>query len=294
MLHKIFFLFILFLSCLQGHTSGIDSTSSNEVSILSYNIKMLPRVANSFLHHHPIKRARLIPAKLIENNADVIVFQEGFDELAMRIIRKKMKAVYPYRAGWKNKTGIIYRKAGGVLMLSKYPLKEIESITYSQSKGVDKVAHKGAMLVEVEHPVIKFQLLGTHMQAGGGSELKISQYKEAGELLKRHSIPGIPQFASGDFNCHKDNPGLYEPMLACMECENGEICGNLKYTTDHGINDMDKPDPNKHGVIDFILYKGNGVEPRSQTRTVQRFQEQWDKSHKDLSDHFAIELKMTF
>lgn len=293
-MHKnLFTLTTLLFIAFKSYAILPDTSSAKEISILTYNIKMLPRGA-TFLHHHPVKRARLIPAKLIEANADVIVFQEAFDGLAMHIIKKKMKAAYPYNAGWKNKLGFTFFRAGGVLMLSKYPIKALESITYKKGVGIDKIARKGAMLVEVNHPAKKFQLLGTHMQAGGGKELKLSQYKEAGELLKRYTVQGVPQFASGDFNCKKDNPELYVPLVTSLECENGEICGELKYTSDHLLNDMDTYQPDKRHVIDYVFFKANGVQPISQSRTVKRFQEQWDKKHKDLSDHFAVELKMTF
>ena len=274
-----------------GSETNAD-TSAHQISIMSYNIKMLPRGA-VFLHHHPVIRARLIPAKLLQESPDVIVFEEAFDGKAVHVLQKKLKAVYPYCMGQQNRRLVTYKRAGGVLIFSKYPMRELESITYSECKGVDCIGHKGAMLVEIDHPAHKFQLLGTHMQAGGSRDLKLSQYQEAGALLKRHEQAGVPQFAAGDFNTVKANENLYPYLVDALKVEDGEISGELKYTSDHLLNDMENMDSTKRRVIDFVFYKSNGIKARTASRYAREFEQRWSAIHKDLSDHNAIILKMT-
>lgn len=279
---------LLYVYC---HGAGNELNDSlPPVSILTWNIKMLPRGA-TFLHHHPIIRARIIPDVLIKEGADVVVFQEAYDAKAVRMLRKKLKSFYPYTQGYQNRKVITYKRAGGVLMFSKYPLKEIESIKYSWLEGIDKAAAKGALLVEVEHPQKKFQLLGTHMEAGGSRELKISQYKEAGELLKRHEQTGIPQFACGDFNTRKSDTVLYPKLITALQVEDGDICTSLQCTSDHLLNDMDTYNPDKRHLIDYVFMKPNGIQTQIATRSVMRYTHPWHKKHQDLSDHFAVLLK---
>jgi len=278
--------------CATPGVTKSDSIRSKEISIMTYNIKMLPRGANSFIHHFPLKRARLIPDKVIAEGTDVVVFQEAFDGVADRILRKKLKSAYPYNMGFQNRKLVSYKRAGGVLMFSKYPLTEIESIKYSQCKGIDCAGHKGSMLVEVAHPAGRFQLLGTHMQAGGTKEIKESQYAEAGELLRRHEQAGVPQFAAGDFNTKKADPVLYDTLVRALHAEDGAITGDLQFTSDHSLNDMEEYKPDKRNVIDYVFYIGNGVKPVSARRYVCRFMQPWDAKHKDLSDHFAMVLRM--
>ena len=213
-------IFLCVLTSLCKAANPSDSTGSREITILTYNVKMLPRGA-VFLHHHPVIRARLIPAKLIAENPDVIVFEEAFDGAAIRAMRKRLKAVYPYIAGSDNRKVVSYKRAGGVLIFSKYPLKELESIKYTECSGADCLGNKGAILVEVEHPVQKFQLLGTHMQAGHKVEIKQSQYAEAAALIERHTQPGVPQFIAGDFNTHKDDTALYDALVTAIKADNG-------------------------------------------------------------------------
>jgi endonuclease/exonuclease/phosphatase family metal-dependent hydrolase len=270
-----------------------DSTAAKAISIMTWNVKLLPRGA-VFLHHHPVVRAKLIPAKLMEENADVIIFQEAYDGLSIRIIKRKIKATYPFCMGTKNRKAISYKRAGGIIMFSKYPMKELESIKYSQCKGyIDCSASKGAMIVEVDHPAGKIQVLGTHIQAGGTKEIKESQFNESGFLLKKYEKEGVPQFACGDFNTKRIDTILYPKLINALRCEDGEICTPLKYTSDHKLNDMDYYDPEKRHLIDYVFVRRNGVKPISTLRSVKQIQQQWDKKHKDLSDHFPVILKMT-
>jgi endonuclease/exonuclease/phosphatase family metal-dependent hydrolase len=287
------FLPLLLLFAINGvcaPSGDIVKDTTNQLSILTWNLKMLPR-GGVFLKHHPIIRARIIPAEIMKESPDVLVFQEMFDGLADGIIRKKLKAMYPYSQGFQNRFGITYKRAGGVLIFSKYPLKEIESITYSQQKGVDKIGHKGCLLVEVQHPAGKIQVLGTHMQAGGKRELKISQYTEAGELLRRHQTEGIPQFACGDFNTHKEDTFMYNKLVNLMQVEDGDFCSDLKCSSDHGLCDMGKYNPKKKSIIDYVFFRGNGTVLGDPSRKVVRFTKRWSKKHEDLSDHFAVLLK---
>lgn len=268
-----------------------DTVHGSQISILTWNIKMLPRIA-FYLHHHPVKRARIIPDMVIKESPDVVVFQESYDGKAVRLLRKKLKAEYPYYEGFQNRKMVTYKQAGGVLIFSKYPLKEIESIRYSWLEGINKKARKGAMLVEVEHPAGPFQVLGTHMEAGGSAELKVSQYKEAGALLKRHEQVGIRQFASGDFNTHLTDTLLYPQLINALDAQDGDICTELKCSSDHLLNDMQNYRPDKRSLIDYVFYRPNGAAPGVTTRSVLRFTQPWNKKHKDLSDHFAVLLKM--
>ena len=284
-------LLLLFLSAIHLRAAETDTVPPNQISILTWNIKMLPRGA-TFLHHHPIKRARIIPDILMKESPDVIVFQESYDGKAMHLLRKKLKPMYAHTQGFQNKKVITYKRAGGVIMFSKFPMKELESIKYSELRGIDKPAAKGALLVEVEHPVKKFQVFGTHMQAGYGPVIKISQYKDAGALLKRHRKEGVPQFAAGDFNTRRTDTLLYPKLLSELEMEDGDICTDLKCTSDHLLNDMDKYDPNRRNLIDYVFFKANGIKPSTTTRSVMQYEYQWNKKHRDLSDHFAVLLKM--
>lgn len=289
---KTSFTLLLLFAASQMFATEKDSTAvPRTVKILTWNVRFLPRGA-TFLDHHPIKRAKIIPAKLQEVNPDVIVLQEAYDGKSIRIMKRKMKATHPYLAGNKNRKLITYKRAGGVLMFSKYPMKELKSIKYKNCDGfIDCNAAKGALLVEVQHPHKKFQVLGTHMQAGGGRDLKHTQYIEAGNLLKQYETPQVPQFATGDFNTKQNDTILYPMLLKALDAEDGEIHSELKFTSDHLLNDMDSYDPNKRRLIDFVFMRHNGTSLKNTTRQVLQLEHRWSKRHKSLSDHNPVLLK---
>ena len=288
---SLFILLIITTACYAG-----DSTGTGEITIMTYNVKLLPRGA-IFLHHHPVIRARLIPAKVIGENPDVVVFEEAFDGAAIRALRRRLKGTYPFMAGADNRKVVTYKRAGGVLIFSKYPMKEIESIRYVLCKGIDCAGNKGAILVEVEHPVRKFQLLGTHMQAGGHKDLKQSQYEQAGDLLKRHQQQGTPQFVAGDFNTHKGDSVLYPCLVNCLKADDGPVDNEEKVLENHDGNDMRGKkagggNKKKKGVIDYVFVKANDAKIISEQRYAREFEQRWSPIHKDISDHFAVILKV--
>ena len=142
--------------------------------------------------------------------------------------------------------------------------------------------------------VTPFRVLGTHLEAGGSKELKIGQYVELKGLIDAHRKEGVPQFLCGDFNTHKSGKrDLYQKMIAHLEAKDGELSSEFKHTT--GPSDMRKEKKrSRWEVIDYVLYRGNGVTLSSLERHVRIYRDPWNKKHEDLSDHFAVLAKIVF
>lgn len=261
-----------------------------EMKILCWNIYMLPRfILNTGKH----KRAREIAKVLPSANYDILVFQEAFHGDARRILKRALKKSYPYIIGPANRKRWRFKTNSGVWILSKIPLKQVKQIVYKDCYGfTDCFAHKGALLVEGEFNGQKFQLLGTHIQAGGPDSVKQSQYIEIRDMLDQYKTDNIPQILAGDFNMAKDKEG-YVPMLKTLDVEEYEPASELKYTAS-SINDFRKGGSDR--LIDFIFYKSNGIEPKEIIRNVKRIigHKPWNKKHIDLSDHFAVEAIVKF
>ena len=290
-------LLLPFLALFAGSVSAMplptedpaSVAAQSELKVLTYNIKMLPRVL-TFIKHHPVVRARIIPRIVAPDSAQVIVFQEAFDHKAIRILKRELKPYYPFWAGPANSTPSL-KASSGVMVFSKVPLKELGEVHFTDCDREDCLARKGAILVQLQWKGNTVQVMGTHMEAGGAFEMKQNQYEQIEGLMKRFRKDSIPQLYCGDFNTHKGS-ALYDTMLHTFTAEDGPITGDLQYTSDHLLNDMDSYDPNRRGVIDFVLYKGNGLQPKTLSREVKRYQFPWDKKHKDLSDHFAVMMKL--
>lgn len=265
---------------------------AQELNVLSWNIKFLPRVL-AHIGHRPLKRVPYMADYLLKDSADVIVFQEAFDNVANRRLLKLLKEKYPYHIGPANKKGA-FKISSGILIVSKVPMRERGTVDFKDCEKEDCFAKKGALLVEINWHGKLVQILGTHLEAGGPREIKLSQYQELAGLVRAHQNYGVPQLLCGDFNTAKSNNDLYPKMLNILQAEDGPLSGELQFTSDHLLNDMDSYDPTDRDVIDYILYKGNGVQPAFIYREVVRPMARWSKKHQDLSDHFGVRMRIRF
>jgi endonuclease/exonuclease/phosphatase family metal-dependent hydrolase len=284
-------LLLLTVNPLRPAFAQTRSDSNKELKILSWNMYMLPRFA---LHTGKRKRAREIAKVLPAENYDIIVFQEAFHGDARRILKRKWKNLYPVRIGPANRNWWWIKVNSGVWIMSKMPLKELEQIKYKDCHGfIDCFANKGALLVEGEFNGQKFQLLGTHIQAGGPDSIKQKQYEAIRTLIDQYREDGVPQLLAGDFNMGPDVPGPYEQMLTTLDVKAYQPDGELKYTAS-SANEFRVGGDDR--VIDFVFYRSNGVTASKLERNVRRFLsvEPWSGNFRELSDHWAVEAIVRF
>jgi hypothetical protein len=48
----------------------------------------------------------------------------------------------------------------------------------------------------------------------------------------------------------------------------------------------------EQNLVDYLLYRNKDKQPVYTARTIIKYQHQWHKKHKDLSDHYGVKLKM--
>ena len=269
-------------------TEEAAGQGKSELRLLSYNVKMLPRIF-PHLKHYPVRRAKLIPKHILADSVDVVVFQEMFDAKARKHLVNGLKADLPYVIGPGKLRPKGYKKGSGVMIMSRYPFKFLEKIKYNDCKGIpDCRARKGVIIVEVNDGKRTYQIAGTHMQAGGGKELKMKQIEQAAALMRQFRKEGVPQFAVGDFNVRNSDTVLYPKLLKDFEANDGPFEGELIYTSDHKLNDLYKYNPNHRNTVDYILYKDNGVQPTQIKRVIRPYKQPYHKRHQDLSDHYGL------
>lgn len=267
---------------------------NGELRILSWNIKMLPIFLKKH-SHGPMKRARIIPQHIIQDQIDIIVFQEAFDFWPRRAIHKRLKDHYPYHIGPANKG--IFRTNSGILIYSKFPIRHLGEVDFEDCEGNDCMAKKGALLVEGMHNGIKFQVLGTHLEAGGPPEIKHNQYQEIRDLIDQHRQDGVPQILCGDFNTHRGrDDGLYNRMIKTVDAEDGPFFSRIKHTAggimEKSPEKLAKKRKKGGQVIDFALYRGNGHSAQWMERYVRDYKERWSADQNELSDHLAVLLRI--
>ena len=294
-------LFVLAFSCqisVGQETFGSTPTvltsdpQNPPLKILSWNIYMLPPLAK-FTGKQ--RRARKIGDLLKDSDFDIFVFQEAFHGAARRKIWRRLKDNFPHRLGPANKRWYSFRTNSGIWMVSRIPLTEIGTIDFKECDGIDCWSRKGALLAEGQFQGQTFQILGTHLEAGGSKELKEGQYRELNELLSAHRKENIPQVICGDFNTHRKDSARYDLMLEILGAANAPFDGEQQFTSDGALNDIKigQGKEKKRGLIDYIFYRSNGIDAQIK-RYVRMPRSQWSRKYRDLADHFAVEAQIHF
>src|SRR5687768_7272364 len=113
-----------------------DTIDDNELRILSWNIQMLPRMLWR-ISRGPIRRSKLIPQHVINDQADIIVFQECFDARVRRILKHRLKDTYPYMVGPANRAPMQFKTNSGIVIYSKVPIKKLGTIDFKDCQHDD-------------------------------------------------------------------------------------------------------------------------------------------------------------
>ncbi len=279
---------------------------SDSVSILSWNIQMLPGWVKS---NGKMKRAQAISNKLNQASFDIVVFQELFHRRSRNLIARNLAAQYPYHTDILNRKSIALKTNGGVMIFSRFPITQVKEIRYKARKGYDRMARKGAMLAEIDVNGKSLQIAGTHLQAFGTDEILFAQYQQlANELLAPNHKAGVPQLICGDFNTLKSLPAStslnvsqnslttmprYEKMISTLQASDGELDGEQQYTMDRPFNDLCKKRKEFRLLLDYILLRSNGSTQLQVTRKVTIMRAPWHPEHQDLSDHFGLQGTLT-
>jgi sphingomyelin phosphodiesterase len=277
--------FYLVINSLTIKANGADS-----LKVLSWNIYMLPV---SIKKVGQANRVEYIANQLNNSDYDVIVFQEAFDRDARYGLSKLMRKQFPYQEGPANGKPSIFRLNSGIWILSKYPMKYLDEIHYKQNIGVDKVARKGVLMVEINKNGKRYQIAGTHLQAGASKKkdnVRASQFNEIKELLAKHETTGIPQLICGDFNTAKNDKKNYHLMLETLKAQDGPLESSLQHTYDCTSNDLAYGSDTYKEVLDYIFIKENDAKLNLSRRKIVAFTAKWHAKKKHLSDHFAVEI----
>ena len=295
---KIFCLTVLFIILANVNTMSqtqqiqeIQPVGTNQLKILSWNIYMLPYIS---LFNHNAGRAKVIADKLEHADYQIIVFQEAFSNKCRNILAKRLAKEYPYQYGPANKCYLPFRTSSGLWVVSKIPLKQLDKIKFSISRGFDIIASKGAVLFQGNFKGSDFQLLATHLQADNSHLVREKQCSEIKEhLLNQYFNSNIPQLICGDFNIDMDDQPNYKIMLRTLGANNGEISGDVKFTYDEMNNNLARNAMGEKKVIDYILVRNeqwiNHIE-----RKIQTFYARIGQKSSNLSDHYAMEASINF
>jgi endonuclease/exonuclease/phosphatase family metal-dependent hydrolase len=296
--YKIIYIILLSFLTTGIFAAGDNDTDKNDsknrdLKILSWNIYMLPPIA-------PIadraKRAHAIVDTLKQAGFDIIVFQEAFNHNAVKVIRDSLSAIYPFMYGPFNPRKNLFQISSGVWVISKIPLELKGTIEYKIAKDADRVARKGAALLEGTWNDKKFQIIGTHLQAQDHPDIRRLQIRHIYDsLITKYKVEGVPQIICGDMNTEIQIAKNYRDMLRGLDAEDGAISGAQTMTYDGTNNALALSVWKKDKTtLDYILIRRNGSHTNVINRHVGVFKRTWKKGHIDLSDHYAMACEVKF
>jgi endonuclease/exonuclease/phosphatase family metal-dependent hydrolase len=162
----------------------------NKFTILLWNVALTPGQDN------PKHRAKRI-GKLL-NEYDVVVLNECF--LFRNEVLDKTVHICRY-----TDPSIWYKPFNsGVVILSKFPIWNCRHKTFSDCTTWDAFACKAVLSCTFEVRCMKFDLYGTHLQAGGDAShhaVRLKQAKELVEHVRSTHDPKNQLILCGDWNC---------------------------------------------------------------------------------------------
>ncbi len=183
---------------LFGNSLHIQAQSCDTLRVLSYNIQLLPR---PWVRVKQPIRARKIARLLSKSDFDVVVFQEAFTRRQRRRMKRILDEHFPYQAAGKKRR--IAQINNGIWIISKYPLTRVFEHRFKNASGIDRIASKGVLCVEVIKNNKRVHIYGTHIQAGWGEndqQNRLTQHQTFLSKIFEYQQPDIPQIITGDFN----------------------------------------------------------------------------------------------
>jgi len=272
------------------------------LNILSWNIFMRPA---GLFWDGQFERAKHIGALLKDSEYDVLVFQEAFGKKSMDLLRRALDGAFPYEIRPKA-DGKAF--SSGLWVLSRLPIKNIQSIFFDACAGIDCGASKGAVFFEVDKDGVIYQLLNTHLQAEEGrkyAQVRAKQFTQMNGLLEQHAKEGVTQLVLGDMNTSRDNEEDYQEMIALLQGIDGDVCmpsdtycASASPTSWGCENNTLVPEKyrGQSALLDYALVRNPRPKakptPLWAERILKTFTAQWSTKHKHLSDHYAISIKL--
>lgn len=195
------------------------------VKFLTFNIGLLDyKIFGKTIFSNPYyseDRIKFIPDALLKYDSDIIAIQECYDSLYFKIIYNKLKFKYPYVARKDNKRNSL-QLHNGLIIFSKYPIKNVNLFPYFKSDIVEKYfGNKSLLVAEILIGNKILSVFNIHLTAGCynpeslmSQEERLSQIKELISISNYYISMGTIPIILGDFNSGPyRTPENYKYML---------------------------------------------------------------------------------
>ena len=253
------------------------------IQVLSWNVFLRPSIMND----GQMDRVPEIGHYLKNSGADVLVLQEVFHSRARRALKNQLKDIYPYQTkkGPVSWLGI----PSGVVFFSKMPIVKEKVISFSFSKGADRLAKKGAILVTFEKNGQEISILGTHLQAGSDlsrKKIRNAQINQISNLVNNIDSNKILIYA-GDFNI-QNKSNMFAKLKNKLKSNNPQL--NKSSVRSETANFQDNnlyPVVGRPIWIDYILIR-RAARVKQKSLWVEEPRGKKRRKNQRLSDHNPV------
>jgi endonuclease/exonuclease/phosphatase family metal-dependent hydrolase len=259
------------------------------LSLLSFNCFGVPTTRTT-------ARLRLLAEILNQESYDIVALQEVQTQRYCRQLITEC-TTYPYHAF----TPFVHAPKGGLLLLSRLPVQSKDYVLFRE-RGLwytpaltDWILHKGVLVMCTQVGDVSLTVMNTHLTANylGDWETKgvFSQHEHQQLLQIADLVQAEPPenlvVACGDFNVPRGSWLMQSFLSASGLTDPAREDFNATYRPRRGMS------ARYAQPIDFTLYRAP-TEVRSETRI--RFKDRilWKGRQWELSDHYAVELKLSW
>ncbi len=258
------------------------------VRMLTWNIQMLPTIVDAYsasLRKMQYERLPWIIEYLSRADYDVVCLQEVLDPIITPKLIEALEQTYTYIVEPQKEPGNML--SSGVMFAAKFPITLVAFACFSQAASEDALASKGCTLVEGEIDGVRFQMAGTHLQAGH-QEVRSAQYVEMGErILRPNRHEGVPQFLMGDFNTGRNETDRYAELLKATDMSDAPVDDPRPYSDDS--SNSWNPGHQGDDLIDHVLFNTCGTGSTIKCLKIQRPRHTMDDGRViDLADHYGV------
>ncbi|KAG0028929.1 hypothetical protein BGZ81_004280 [Podila clonocystis] len=283
------------------------------LSVMTFNVFFLPNILFMFNWGQSLRARRIADSKFIKGH-DVLVVEECFDYTACDILRQGLLAEYPYqtptvgeRSGgtkpWSSTdsfSSIRTGANGGVVIFSKWPIKEQRQFIFNNHCGIDGFSNKGFAQVILDYNGTNLHVYGTHMQSDdSGCGKGVARQKRERNLEHwRKYIDGtkVPAneliILAGDFNIER-NTAEFNSLLTNFDVDQPDAYLGHPHTLDTLDNSIARANKGPSEYLDYVLLdEKHRAGVKSLTQTVLREKTSDFKlgmgTYNDYSDHYPV------
>lgn len=295
----------------------VEDFETKKLKILDYNAFWRPTMLHMGRKEWMRLRSKLLLEKI--ESYDVVCLEEGFQfgsDIAKNFIEGAKSLGFKYVL--TSKLPPIYTHQvidSGLIILSKFPIIESDTIRYTVFCGVDSFAAKGSIYAKIQlDSKNHVHLFSTHLQASyqNGQEptvvdvlVRQKQFDQLSAFMATKVTDGYPAVLVGDLNVNSRLGDEYKSLLDHLKIPEYSCVDTLLTThgehpvTCGGDDDKVLPEPGDvgtHQSLDYIYLFEKHDKPQLKVSYKPEVNKMLVNGQKffQLSDHFAVECEFEF